>query len=87
MISGNVRPVSNSSRREMGKVGMQQHNKDRLGATSGSMGAEDRRKDKYGSVHNQDRKGLRSPETQEVREALASVRRKLKGRKRLGSRG
>jgi hypothetical protein len=80
------RPDYDSSRREGGKVGTQQHNKDRLGSNSGPMGTEDQRKDKYGSVHNQDAQGLRSDETVEVRKQWSSVRERLRKRRRLGSR-
>ena len=87
MSHNSRRPERNSSRREIGKVGMLQHNKDRLGANSGPMGTEDQRKDKYGSVHNQDANGLRSDETQTVRDELGSARAKRRHRhRRLGSR-
>jgi hypothetical protein len=79
--------MNDSSRREMGKVGMQQRNKDRLGANSGPMGVEDERKDKFGSTHNQDALGLRSEETQDVRNILKAVRKEFRRRKhRRGSR-
>ena len=87
MSSKTQRPERNSSQRETGKTGMQQHNKDRLGANSGPMGVEDQRKDKYGSVHNQDAQGLQSGETQEVREELGAARRQARRRRhRCGSR-
>jgi hypothetical protein len=76
----------NSSVREMGKVGTMQHNKDRIGSNSGPMGVEDQRKDKYGSVHNQDRQGLLSGETGEVRKEMKAARQKLQKRRRRGSR-
>jgi len=76
----------NSSLRGNGKIGMQQHNKDRIGSNSGPMGTEDQRKDKYGSVHNQDALGLRSGETGEVRKTMTAARKKLQKRSRLGSR-
>lgn len=81
-----IHPAYDSSRREFGKNGTQQHNKDRLGSKSGPMGTEDRRKDKYGSVHNQDAQGLLSEETVEVRKQWSSVRERLRKRRRLGSR-
>jgi len=88
MKFGNINqaPAVNSSRRESGKSGMQQHNKDRMGSCSGPMGTEDHRRDKYGSRHNQDARGLRSPATGLVRKELAGARRKLKRRSRTGSR-
>ena len=81
------RPERNSSRRETGKVGMLQHNKDRLGSNSGPMGREDQRKDKFGTLHNQDPNGLRSDATQLVRNELGEQRQKSRSkRRRLGSR-
>jgi hypothetical protein len=80
------RPFHDSSRREGGRFGSQQRNKDHLGSDSGPMVPEDRRKDKYGSVHNQDPLGLLSPETQRVREELHLVRQRLRRRRRRGSR-
>jgi hypothetical protein len=73
-------------RREAGRCGTQQRNKDHLGPNSGPMGPEDHRKDKYGSLHNQDPQGLRSPETQQVREELSQIRERGRRRHRLGSR-
>jgi hypothetical protein len=81
-----TRPYYDSSRREGGRLGAQQRNKDHLGSNSGPMGPEDQRKDKYGSVHNQDPLGLLSPETQRVREALSLARERHRRRRRLGSR-
>jgi hypothetical protein len=81
-----LHPIHDNSRLEGGKIGTQQHNKDRLGSNSGPMGTEDQRKDKYGSVHNQDAQGLRSEETGEVRKQWSSVRQRLRKRRRLGSR-
>ena len=78
--------MNDSSRREGGRFGMQRRNKDRLGSNSGPMGPEDRRKDKYGSYHNQDPQGLPSRETQLVREELTMERQKRRHRRRLGSR-
>ena len=86
MINRTTRPMQDSSRREGGRVGSQQHNKDRLGSNSGPMGPEDQRKDKYGSVHNQDLLGLLSPETRQVRAEISQFREKRRHRRRLGSR-
>jgi hypothetical protein len=74
MTKGTTSLPRGSSTRELGKNGTRQRNKDRLGSTSGPMGPEDQRKDKYGSVHNQDPQGLMSPETQMIRELLSGVR-------------
>jgi hypothetical protein len=84
MRKSTLRPERNSSRREIGKVGLQQRNKDKLGSNSGPMGVEDRRKDKYGSLHNQDAQGLQSNETQELRATMAQARLKQSQRKRNG---
>jgi hypothetical protein len=81
-----MRPMRDNSRREGGRFGMQRRNKDRLGSNSGPMGPEDRRKDKYGSIHNQDPQGLPSRDTQMVREELTQARAKRRHRRRLGSR-
>lgn len=86
MNSRTTQPQRNNSRREWGKIGTQQHNKDRLGSHSGSMGIEDRRKDKFGSVHNQDPQGLLSADTQIIREELSRSRQLHRRRTRLGSR-
>jgi hypothetical protein len=86
MTHGITRPMHDSNRREGGRFGTQQRNKDRLGSNSGPMGPEDRRKDKHGSIHNQDPLGLLSPETQRVREELSQFREKRRRRHRLGSR-
>jgi hypothetical protein len=86
MSTHSLHPMHDSSQREGGKIGTQQHNKDRLGSNSGPMGTEDRRKDKYGSVHNHDAQGLLSDETVEVRKQWSSVRQRLRRRRRLGSR-
>jgi hypothetical protein len=77
----------NSALRECGKSGMLQHNKDRMGSNSGPMGTEDQRKDKYGSVHNQDHLGLLSDATAQKREELGRQRLRMRRRKnRRGSR-
>ena len=87
MTRNSYRPQFNSSSREIGKTGMQQHNKDRMGSNSGPMGSEDQRKDKYGSTHNQDVHGLQSDETTKVRKELGAMRQKARHRhRRLGSR-
>jgi hypothetical protein len=86
MIHPMNRPAHDSSRREYGRCGTQQRNKDRLGSNSGPMGPEDQRKDKYGSVHNQDSQGLLSPETRQVRQEMNLLREKRRHRHRLGSR-
>ena len=80
------RPFQSSCDREIGKPGSQQRNKDKLGCNSGPMGAEDCRKNKFGSLHNQDAQGLSSPETQSVRKVLSCHRQKHHRRRRLGSR-
>ncbi len=79
-------PQRNSSQRENGKVGAQQHNKDRLGSKSGPMGKEDQRKDQFGSRQNETAQGLKSDETAEVRVEMGVAREHLQGRKRNGSR-
>ena len=83
------RPARANGRRDIGKTGMQHRNKDKLGSNSGPMGKEDKRKDKFGSVHNQDPQGLPSAETGQVREEMTEVRLEHKEHKRhrLGSRG
>jgi hypothetical protein len=86
MIHRMIRPLNDSSQREHGRFGTQQRNKDRLGSNSGPMGPEDQRKDKYGSVHNQDSLGLLSPETRQVRQEMSLFREKHRHRRRLGSR-
>lgn len=81
------RPKANKNFHAIGKVGMLQHNKDRLGSRSGPMRMDDLRKDKFGSRHNQDPNGLQSDETNAVRASLVAVREKNRRRhRRLGSR-
>jgi len=82
----NQNPRLNSSRRENGKSGMQQHNKDRMGSRHGPMNAEDERRDKFGSKHNQDAQGLTSAATAEVRADMKQMHAHLKHRSRTGSR-
>jgi len=82
----NQSPAVNSSLRESGKSGMQQHNKDRMGSRSGPMKAGDARRDKFGSRHNQDAEGLHSASTSLVRSEMGLVRAKQKRRRRTGSR-
>jgi hypothetical protein len=79
-------PERDSRRRETGRTGTPQRNKDKLGPNSGSMGKEDQRMDRNGSVHNQDALGLQSKESEEAREEMARVRRRLARHRRRGSR-
>ena len=68
----------NRNRRESGRIGTQQRNRDRLGSNSGPMGIEDQRKDKFGSRHNQDANGLLSDETARVRTELGEMRERMR---------
>lgn len=82
----NQAPAVNSANRESNNSGKHHHNKDQIGSHSGPMGAEDARRDKYGSRHNQDAQGLQSPATTQVRDEMGLVRTAQKRRSRTGSR-